>query len=193
MDGRGAGSYVMLGSAPPGPSFLVSPSVKLLDAGSCVLIPDLVVMAKVGALGLGVLLLLIVERNWEYCSRNFIQYVSSRQAYLLGWVALLIFISLMGSSAIIANQVGVFKANLSSRCFEERDFLTGPFKRPRSEGCIASEMEETKGAEAELGELIEFPVVNLRHVVVKDLNHKPFLYPMMSSDTFVVPLFESED
>ncbi|GJX29956.1 hypothetical protein Tco_0238035 [Tanacetum coccineum] len=70
MDGRGAGSCVMLGSAPSGPSFSVSPSVKLLVAGrgeagkggSCMLIPDLVVMAKVGASGSGVLLLLIAER-----------------------------------------------------------------------------------------------------------------------------------
>ncbi|GKE05628.1 hypothetical protein Tco_1397646 [Tanacetum coccineum] len=41
--------------------------------GSCVLIPDLVVMAKVGASGSGVSLLLIAERNWEYCLRNFIR------------------------------------------------------------------------------------------------------------------------
>ncbi|GJX45685.1 hypothetical protein Tco_0262361 [Tanacetum coccineum] len=69
MDGRGVGSYVMLSSAPSGPSFLVLPSVKLSVAGhggvgkgmSCVLIPDLVVMAKVGALDFGVSLLLIVE------------------------------------------------------------------------------------------------------------------------------------
>ncbi|GJW76455.1 hypothetical protein Tco_0138137 [Tanacetum coccineum] len=69
MDGRGAGSCIMLGSAPSDPSFSVSPSVKLSVAGrggagkggSCVLIPDLVVMAKVGASGSGVLLLLIVE------------------------------------------------------------------------------------------------------------------------------------
>ncbi|GKF47706.1 hypothetical protein Tco_0137508 [Tanacetum coccineum] len=46
-------------------------------------------------------------------------------------------------------------------------------------GCIASEMEENKRSEAELGELIELPAVNLRYVVVKDLNQKPFLYPMM--------------
>ncbi|GJU14926.1 hypothetical protein Tco_1142892 [Tanacetum coccineum] len=58
----------MLGSAPSVPSVLVSPSVKLSVAGrggarsgSCVLIHDLVVMAKVGASGSGVLLLLIVE------------------------------------------------------------------------------------------------------------------------------------
>ncbi|GKC85293.1 hypothetical protein Tco_1141010 [Tanacetum coccineum] len=59
MDGRGAGSYIMLGSAPSCPSFSVSPSVKLLvvgsggarKGGSCVLIPDLVVMAKVDASG----------------------------------------------------------------------------------------------------------------------------------------------
>ncbi|GJZ87085.1 hypothetical protein Tco_0658695 [Tanacetum coccineum] len=78
MDGRGVGSYVMLSSAPSGPSFLVLPSVKLSVAGhggvgkgmSCVLIPDLVVMAKVGALDFGVSLLLIVESIWEYCSRN---------------------------------------------------------------------------------------------------------------------------
>ncbi|GKE54428.1 hypothetical protein Tco_1489584 [Tanacetum coccineum] len=38
--------------------------------GSCMLIPDLVVMAKVGALGSGALLLLIVESIWEYCPRN---------------------------------------------------------------------------------------------------------------------------
>ncbi|GJU92440.1 hypothetical protein Tco_1304863 [Tanacetum coccineum] len=58
MDGQGAGSCVMLGSAPSGPSFSVSPSVMLSVAGrgeagkggSCVLIIDLVVMAKVGAL-----------------------------------------------------------------------------------------------------------------------------------------------
>ncbi|GKG54317.1 hypothetical protein Tco_0557840, partial [Tanacetum coccineum] len=36
-----------------------------------------------------------------------------------------------------------------------------------------------KRAEAELGELIELPAVNSRYVVVKDLNQKPLLYPMM--------------
>ncbi|GJX58213.1 hypothetical protein Tco_0289603 [Tanacetum coccineum] len=78
MDGRGVGSCEMLGSASSGPSFLVSSSVKLSVAGrggdgkggSCVLVPDLVVMAKVDASGLGVSLLLIAERNWEYCSSN---------------------------------------------------------------------------------------------------------------------------
>ncbi|GJV60466.1 hypothetical protein Tco_1466566 [Tanacetum coccineum] len=65
MDGRRAGSCIMLGSAPSGPSFSVSPLVKLSVAGrggagkvgSCVLIPDLVVMAKVGVSGSGVSLL----------------------------------------------------------------------------------------------------------------------------------------
>ncbi|GJW13340.1 hypothetical protein Tco_0017473 [Tanacetum coccineum] len=92
MDGRGAGSYVMLGSASSGPSFSVSSSMKLSVAGrseagkggSCMLIPDLVVMAKVGASD-----------------------VSSRQAYLIGWVVLLTLISFMGSSAVITNQVQV--------------------------------------------------------------------------------------
>ncbi|GJW54423.1 hypothetical protein Tco_0098508 [Tanacetum coccineum] len=73
---KGAGTT--LGSVPSGPSFSVSPSVKLLVAGrggagkggSRVLILDLVVMAKVGASGLGVSLLLIVERIWEYYSCN---------------------------------------------------------------------------------------------------------------------------
>ncbi|GJU31987.1 hypothetical protein Tco_1175576, partial [Tanacetum coccineum] len=59
----------MFGSAPSGPSLLVSPSVKLSVAGrsgaekggSYVLIPYLVVMEKDGASGLGVSLLLIVE------------------------------------------------------------------------------------------------------------------------------------
>ncbi|GJZ02244.1 hypothetical protein Tco_0520205 [Tanacetum coccineum] len=61
-----------------GPSLSVSPLVKLSVAdcgrakkgGSCVLIHDLVVMEKVGALVLGVLLWLIVESIWEYCLRN---------------------------------------------------------------------------------------------------------------------------
>ncbi|GJR92753.1 hypothetical protein Tco_0264927 [Tanacetum coccineum] len=60
MDSRGAGSCVMLRSVPSGPSFLVPPSVKLSvtgrggvgKGGSYVLIPDLVVMVKVGASGL---------------------------------------------------------------------------------------------------------------------------------------------
>ncbi|GJX72185.1 hypothetical protein Tco_0309356 [Tanacetum coccineum] len=59
MDGRGVGSCVMLGLAPSGPSFSISPSVKLSVAGrggarkggSCVIISDLVVMAKVDASG----------------------------------------------------------------------------------------------------------------------------------------------
>ncbi|GJU41071.1 hypothetical protein Tco_1194028 [Tanacetum coccineum] len=60
------------------PSLLGSPSVRLSvvgcvragKGGSCVLIHDRVVVAKVGALGSGVSLLLIVERIWEYCSCN---------------------------------------------------------------------------------------------------------------------------
>ncbi|GJV78658.1 hypothetical protein Tco_1514528 [Tanacetum coccineum] len=71
MDGRGVGSCVMLGSAPSCLSFSVSPSVKLLVAGrggagkggSCVLIPDLVVMAKVDALGSGVSLLCLLQTS----------------------------------------------------------------------------------------------------------------------------------
>nr|GEW86931.1 hypothetical protein [Tanacetum cinerariifolium] len=77
MDGRGAGSCVMLGSVPSGPSFLVPSLVKLSVAccggagkgRSCVLILDLVVMAKVGTSGSRVSLLLIAERIWEYYSR----------------------------------------------------------------------------------------------------------------------------
>ncbi|GJR72895.1 hypothetical protein Tco_0085260 [Tanacetum coccineum] len=78
MDDRGVGSCVVLGLAPLSFSSLVSPSVKLSVAGhggagkggSRLLIPDLVVMTKVGASDSGVLLLLIAERIWEYCSRN---------------------------------------------------------------------------------------------------------------------------
>ncbi|GJY08753.1 hypothetical protein Tco_0375807 [Tanacetum coccineum] len=83
MDGRGASSCVMFGSAPSCPSFSVSLLVKLSVAGrggagkggSCVLIPDLVVMAKVGASGFGVSLLLIVQSIWEYCSRSSLRWV----------------------------------------------------------------------------------------------------------------------
>ncbi|GJV83430.1 hypothetical protein Tco_1523328 [Tanacetum coccineum] len=79
MDGRGTGSCVELFSVPSG--FLVFPSVKLLvrgrgrvgKGGSHVLIPDLVVMARVDASGSGVLLFSIAERIWEYCSRDPLQ------------------------------------------------------------------------------------------------------------------------
>ncbi|GJT69626.1 hypothetical protein Tco_1028912 [Tanacetum coccineum] len=62
MDGRGAGPYIMFGSTSSGPPFSVS-LVKLLVTGhggggkgrSCVLIPALVVMAKVGASSSGAL------------------------------------------------------------------------------------------------------------------------------------------
>ncbi|GJV73024.1 hypothetical protein Tco_1493019 [Tanacetum coccineum] len=72
MDGQGAGSSlcVMLSSAPSGPSFSVAPSVWLAyvgfkgveKGGSRVLTPDLVVMEKVGASGLGVSLFPITKR-----------------------------------------------------------------------------------------------------------------------------------
>ncbi|GKD73024.1 hypothetical protein Tco_1331306 [Tanacetum coccineum] len=74
MDDRGAGSSlcIMLGFLPLGPSFLVAPSVWLAGVGlevvrkggSQVLTPDLVVMEKVGASGLGVSLFPITERIW---------------------------------------------------------------------------------------------------------------------------------
>ncbi|GKA86040.1 hypothetical protein Tco_0807751 [Tanacetum coccineum] len=65
MDGRGAGSCVMFGLAPSSPSFSVSISVKLSvtgrggagKGGSRVLIPDLVVMAKVALIS-----------KWKKCS-----------------------------------------------------------------------------------------------------------------------------
>ncbi|GJY73042.1 hypothetical protein Tco_0477473 [Tanacetum coccineum] len=86
---------------------LVSPSMKLSVAGrggagkggSCVLIPDLVVMAKVGASGVVILI--------EPQKGRIIVDVSSGQAYLLGRVVLFTFISLMGSSIVIANQVAL--------------------------------------------------------------------------------------
>ncbi|GJW26000.1 putative nucleotidyltransferase, ribonuclease H [Tanacetum coccineum] len=137
MDGRGAGSCVMLGSAPSGPSFSVSPSVKLLVAGrgeagkggSCVLIPDLVVMAKVGASG-----------GKDHCRCLLQTSIPAR----------------MGCSAHAYHPHGILHNN-------------------RKSGCLVSEMEETKRAEAELGELIELPAVDPRYVVAKDLNQKPFL------------------
>ncbi|GJV77041.1 hypothetical protein Tco_1508625, partial [Tanacetum coccineum] len=79
MDGQGAGSCVMFGSVPSSPSFLVKLSIAGRGAarkgGSRMLIPDLVVMAKVGYSGFGVSLLLIVESIWEYCSRSSLRWV----------------------------------------------------------------------------------------------------------------------
>ncbi|GKE86247.1 hypothetical protein Tco_1559989 [Tanacetum coccineum] len=80
--------------------------------GSWVQTLDLVVMVKVGASGSGVLLFLIVERIWENCSCNSLRTleekdhridVSLGQAYLLGQVGLLAFISLVGSSAVVTD------------------------------------------------------------------------------------------
>ncbi|GKE27825.1 hypothetical protein Tco_1443209, partial [Tanacetum coccineum] len=65
--------------------------------GSRVLAPDLVVMAKVYASGIIILI--------EPQKRRIIVDVSSGQAYLLGRVVLLTFISLMRSFAVVANQV----------------------------------------------------------------------------------------
>ncbi|GKC09194.1 hypothetical protein Tco_1000804 [Tanacetum coccineum] len=78
MDDRCTGSCVVLCFLSLGFSFLVSPLVKLSvvgwgragKGGSYVLIPDLVVMERLGASDSGVLLLSITERIWEYCSRN---------------------------------------------------------------------------------------------------------------------------
>ncbi|GKA78223.1 hypothetical protein Tco_0784760 [Tanacetum coccineum] len=70
-DDRGASSSILLDSAPSGPSFLVTPLDWLVDVdcdgagkggGSQVRIPDLVVIAKVGASGSGISLFPIMER-----------------------------------------------------------------------------------------------------------------------------------
>ncbi|GJX31417.1 hypothetical protein Tco_0241272 [Tanacetum coccineum] len=126
----------MLGFAPSGPSFSVSPSVKLSVAGrggagrggSCVLIPDLVVMTKVGASGSGVLLLLIAERIWEYCSCNSLWYRrSDRILEGKDHCRCLLQTSIparMGCSDHIHQPHGILRSN-------------------RKLGCIASEMKET--------------------------------------------------
>ncbi|GKB71948.1 hypothetical protein Tco_0933360 [Tanacetum coccineum] len=128
MDGRGAGSYIMLGYVPSCPTFLGSPSVKLSvtgcggvgKGGSCVLIPDLVFMAKVGALGLGVLLLLIAERIWEYRRSNRTLEGKDHCRCLLQTSIP----ARMGCSSYIHQPHGILHSN-------------------RKSGCISSEMEET--------------------------------------------------
>ncbi|GJZ26037.1 hypothetical protein Tco_0570290 [Tanacetum coccineum] len=112
MDGRRAGSCVMFGSAPSSPSFSVSLLVKLSVAGrgragkggSRMLIPDRVVMAKVGASGFGVSLLLIVESIWEYCSRSSLQWLSSPFSLRLMFPHGEIQALLMGSSSPCLNR-----------------------------------------------------------------------------------------
>ncbi|GJW50833.1 hypothetical protein Tco_0092184 [Tanacetum coccineum] len=154
MDGRGAGSCIMLGSMTSGPSFSGSPFVKLSVAGcggvgkggSCVLIPDIVVMEKVGASGSGVSLL-------YRCSDRTLEGKDHCRCLLQTSIP-----TRTGCSAHIHQSHGILRSN-------------------RKSGCIASEMEEMLiDAEAELGELIKLPMVNSRYVAVKDLNQKPFLY-----------------
>ncbi|GJW54712.1 hypothetical protein Tco_0098797 [Tanacetum coccineum] len=97
--------------------------------GSCVLNPDLVVMAKVGASGLGVSLLLLFEHEVG----KFILKLTSNNplgAILSFFFTFVVPLCLIGSSAVIANQVGVFKPNLSSRCFEEERIRSALFKKP---------------------------------------------------------------
>ncbi|GJY14667.1 hypothetical protein Tco_0385089 [Tanacetum coccineum] len=141
MDDRGTGSCVVLFFVPSGFSFSVSPSMKLLvmgrggvgKGGSHMLIPDLIVMARVGASGSGVLLLSIAERIWEYCACNPLRCWTSMyhrydrilegkehcryllQTSILAW---------MGYSAHIHWPHGILRSN-------------------RKSGCIASKMEET--------------------------------------------------
>ncbi|GJX06601.1 hypothetical protein Tco_0194533 [Tanacetum coccineum] len=139
MDGRegGGGSYVMLGSAPLGPSFLVSPSVKLSVAGcgeagkggSCMLIPDLVVMARVGASSLGVLLLLIAERIWEYYSCN-----SLRLRILEK--------KLIGLRLLVKNQKSIYSREVRcERVWQSLDELAG------RDGRIGGEILDIRGLE----------------------------------------------
>ncbi|GJV72007.1 hypothetical protein Tco_1492002 [Tanacetum coccineum] len=89
------------------------------------------------------------------------------------WVVLLTFIDLMGSSAIITNQVALLLR--WKRCswrviVRPKDRLgTGLFFYS-----IPSFFFSER-AEAELSELIKLPAVNPTYVVVKDLNQKPFI------------------
>nr|GEY27065.1 Gag-Pol polyprotein [Tanacetum cinerariifolium] len=96
--------------------------------GSCMLIPDLVVMANVGASGSGVLLLLIAERIWA-----------------------------------ILKGMDHYRCLLQTSIPAQMDYFAH-IHQPHS-----------KRAKAESGELIELPTIDLRYVVVKDLNQKPFM------------------
>ncbi|GKD09682.1 hypothetical protein Tco_1189367 [Tanacetum coccineum] len=78
-------------------------------------------------------------------------------------------------------------------------------KRPSNVGFIISEIEETF-LDGEVGKLIEFSAVLMRYVIMKDLDHKPFLYSMVGDltnqilkadpgafDRFVSSLLKSKD
>ncbi|GJR10825.1 hypothetical protein Tco_0793477 [Tanacetum coccineum] len=164
---------------------------------SWVLTPDLVVMAKVGASGLGVFLFLIMERIWENCSCNSLRCWSSMSPIPFAW-DFLSTIKLgyrrsdrtsegkdhhrcLPRTSILARpgwftcihqphgilrsirRLGrVFQPNFLSRCFEIVLVLDIFFNSipPLTFG---------ERAEAELSELIEFPTVVPRYVIVRDL------------------------
>ncbi|GJW24001.1 hypothetical protein Tco_0037812 [Tanacetum coccineum] len=185
MDGRGAGFCIMLGSVPLGPSFLGSPSVKLSVAGcggvgkggSCVLIPDLVVMVKVGASDFfssmklasssSNLLLTSIRGHplpFPYVSYSLMVRYRRSDRPLEGkdHYRCLLQTSIparTGFSNHIHQPHGILRSNRKSDVFfySIPSFFFG------------------KRVEAELGELIELPAVNSRYVVVKDLNQKIFL------------------
>ncbi|GJT54891.1 hypothetical protein Tco_0989945 [Tanacetum coccineum] len=116
--------------------------------------------------------------------------VSSRRAYLLGWVVQLTFIGLMGSSAVIANQVSLLLR------WKRRSWRV--VIRPKDLILVLDvffylipSFFFSKRAEAELGELIELHANNPRYVVMKDLNQKPFMINFVrASHSAIFPVRE---
>ncbi|GKB30059.1 hypothetical protein Tco_0869460 [Tanacetum coccineum] len=174
MTGRGGGGSslcIMLGSAPSGPSFLVSLLVGLAGVdcdgvgkgGPRVLTPDLVILAKVSTSGFGVLLFLIVERIWENCIVVLIELqkgriivdVSPGQAYLLDRVVLSALFDLVGSSAVVKNKV--LETNLGAF-----DGFVGPL--------FEYEDQVSKGRGFERGWLFGSGVVGRGHFIIKEIS-----------------------
>nr|GEW58990.1 hypothetical protein [Tanacetum cinerariifolium] len=125
--------------------------------------------------------------------------VSPRQVYLLGQAVLTAFLGLVGSSTVVTDKVGIFQPYFALRCFKIVLVLDVFFYSVLT-------FLFNKRAETRVSELIEFYVVVLRYVIVKDLYQEPFLYSMMGDlldqvletdpgafDGFIDPLFESKD
>ncbi|GJS23145.1 hypothetical protein Tco_0451777 [Tanacetum coccineum] len=167
MDGRGMGSCTILGSSPLGLSFSISPSVRLSDVGrgeagkggSWVLTPDLIVMTKVGASDSGVSLSLIVKRIWDnWPSSPFFVTFAVPQ-----WWGIVVLIKPQKGRIVVDVSPGQAYLLGQIVCIEYS--LIG----------ISTIFFGEVELHAELSELIEFPTVILRYVVMKDLYQKPFL------------------
>ncbi|GKA76944.1 hypothetical protein Tco_0783405 [Tanacetum coccineum] len=206
MDGRGAGSCIVLGFAPSCPSFSVSPSVRSSyvnrgragEGGSWVLTLDLVVIAK--SIRGHLLLFLYVCCSPMVGYRRFDRTLEGKDHHRC-----LLRISKparLGWSTYIHQPRGILRSShrLGRIAYEMEETLMGgdmsshgsswywTYSSIRFHPLFFGER-----AKAELSELVEFPMVVLGYVIVKDLYQKPFLDDVLGGVGGLAPVLLEVD